>query len=127
MIHEDITDKILKAFYIVYNELGTGFLESVYRNAMYILLKEMELKCDAEIPIAVWFRGQKVGDFRADLLVEKAVIVELKACKAIDASHIAQTIHYLRATGIEVGLLLNFGPKPEFKRLVKTVNPCLSA
>ncbi len=127
MIHEDVTDKILKAFYLVYNELGAGFPESVYRNAMEIVLREMGLQCDVEMPITVWFRGQKAGDFRADLLVEKVIIIELKACKAIDATHIAQTIHYLRATGVEVGLLLNFGPKPEFKRLIKTIDPCLSA
>ena len=120
MIHGGITDSILGVFYDVYNELGSGFLESVYANAMGIVFQERDILFEQEININVHFHEKVVGVFRADFLVEKKVIVELKACKSIDKSHIAQTINYLRATGMEVGLLLNFGPKPEFKRLAKS-------
>ena len=118
MKHGEITEKIIGAFYEVYNELGPGFLESVYRNAMVIALQEQSLQCETEKSIQVHFRGQIIGDFRADLVVGDCVIVELKACKALDNMHIAQTLNYLRATRTEVGMLLNFGPKAEFKRLV---------
>ena len=114
----EVTQKIIGVFYEVYNELGQGFLESVYENAMGIALKEAGLDTVQQAPVTVRFRGQLVGDFRADLLVQRAVIVELKAAKAIDSAHEAQLLNYLKATEIEVGLLLNFGPKPEFKRLV---------
>ncbi|RMG66128.1 MAG: GxxExxY protein [Calditrichaeota bacterium] len=118
MKHKLITDLILKAFFEVYNELGGGFLESVYENALLIALKERGLQVEQQKPIQVYFRGNQVGEFRADLVVNNAVVVELKATKAIDQSHIAQLMNYLKATDIEVGLLLNFGEKPEFKRLV---------
>jgi len=112
MKHEEITRRIIKVFYDVYNELGRGFLESVYEQAMAIALREGGLAVTQQAPITVHFRGHLVGDFRADLLVEGAVIVELKAARAIDVAHQAQLMNYLRATEIEVGLLLNFGPKP---------------
>jgi len=118
MKHSDITEQIIAAFYEVYNELGSGFLESVYRNSMAIALREFDIQCEMEKPVQVGFRGQVVGDFRADLFVAESVIVELKACKAIEDAHVAQTLNYLRATGVEVGLLLNFGPKAELKRLI---------
>jgi GxxExxY protein len=115
--HQDLTRKIIGVFYEVYNELGHGFLESVCEAAMLIALREAGLKAEPQMPIAVYFRGNRVGDFRADLMVENAVLLELKAARALDSSHEAQLLNYLRATEIEVGLLLNFGTKPEFKRL----------
>lgn len=118
LLHKNVTEVILKAFYEVYNELGPGFLESVYGNALSVVFAEKGIKAEAEKPINVVFRGKDIGDFRADFLVEDKVIVELKVAKAIDEMHEAQLLNYLKATEIEVGLLLNFGKKPEFKRLV---------
>ena len=116
--HGALTEKIIGVFYEVYNELGHGFLESVYENAMGIALRQTGLSAVQQAPIRVAFRGQLVGDFRADLMVEGSVLIELKACRAIEPAHEAQLLNYLRATELEVGLLLNFGPKPEFKRFV---------
>jgi len=93
-------------------------LEAVYREAMMIALTQSGLKAESEVPLRVWFRGQKIGSFKADLIVEGVVILELKAARALDSSHEAQILNYLRATEIEVGLLFNFGPKPSFKRQV---------
>ena len=111
-----LTDKIIGTFYDVYNELGAGFLESVYENSLVIALRENSFEVKQQISIPVWFRGQSVGDFVADLLVENKVILELKAVRTIDESHRAQLLNYLRATKIEVGLLLNFGQSAEFRR-----------
>ena len=116
--HKDITDKIIRVFYEVYNELGHGFLESVYERSLEIALNSLDLKVSRQIQIPVWFRGKPVGDFTADMLIENSVLLELKAARALDTSHQAQLLNYLRATEIEVGLLLNFGLKPEFKRLI---------
>ena len=116
--HSEITDKIIKVFFEVYNELGHGFLESVYERSLEIALASLGLKVCRQIQIPVWFRGQPVGDFTADMLVADCVLLELKAARALDSSHQAQLLNYLRATEIEVGLLLNFGLKPEFKRLI---------
>ena len=116
--HSEITDKIIKVFFEVYNELGHGFLESVYERSLEIGLASLGLKVCRQIQIPVWFRGQPVGDFTADMLVADCVLLELKAARALDSSHQAQLLNYLRATEIEVGLLLNFGLKPEFKRLI---------
>lgn len=113
-----ITEKIIGVFYEVYNELGHGFLESVYEASMAIALREAGVHVVQQAPVTVYFRGQLVGDFRADLLVGDEVIVELKAARAIESAHEAQLMNYLRATRIEVGLLMNFGPKAEFKRFV---------
>lgn len=118
MLHHDLTEKIIGVFYDVYNELGHGFLESVYETAMVVALREKGLQVEQQVEIPVWFRGQKIGTFYADLLVERVVIVELKAVRSIDPSHEAQLLHYLRATEIELGLLLNFGVKPEIKRKI---------
>jgi GxxExxY protein len=115
--HRDLTDLIIGTFYEVYNELGFGFLESVYEEAMIIALEAKGLKVGQQVPIPVWFRERKIGNFEADLIVENVVILELKAVKLIDEAHKAQLLNYLRATEIEVGLLLNFGQRPEFKRL----------
>lgn len=129
--HQELTKEIIGLFYQVYNELGYGFLESVYENAMAVALREAGLRAVQQLPITVRFRGQNVGDFRPDLLVEDAVIVELKAASGVDSVHEAQLLNYLRATSIEVGLLFNFGPKPQFKRLVlaneRKVNPQINA
>lgn len=114
--HGELTEKIIGIFYDVYNELGSGFLEAVYRDAMLIALRQAGLNAEKEVAVPVWFRGFQIGEYRADLVVEGKVILELKAARAIDAKHEAQLLHYLRATEIEVGLLLNFGAKPEFKR-----------
>ena len=107
----DLTEKIIGVFFEVYNELGYGFLESVYEEAMCIALLDSGLKVERQFPTPVWFRGRQIGDFRADLLIEGKVL------KSIDPSHEAQLLHYLRATEIEVGLLFNFGPKAQFRRL----------
>ena len=131
--HGDITQKIIRVFYDVYNELGYGFLESVYEKSLEVALNSTNLKVCRQIEIPVQFRGHRVGNFIADLLVEDSVLLELKAARSLDTSHTAQLLNYLRATDIEVGLLLNFGLKPEFKRLLfdnnrKAIreNPCLS-
>ena len=118
MLHHQLTEKIIGVFYTVYNELGHGFLESVYEAAMVIALEEAGLKVQRQVEIPVWFRGRQIGTFFADLLVEAVVIVELKAVRSIDPSHEAQLLHYLRATEIELGLLLNFGVRPEIKRKI---------
>ena len=115
--HYDLTRAVIGCAFEVSNELGAGFLESVYESAMLVALKETGISAESQRSIEVTFRGQTVGTFYADLLVEDKVIVELKAAKAIAPEHQAQVINYLNATGIEVGLLLNFGnPKLEYKR-----------
>ncbi|MBX7062447.1 MAG: GxxExxY protein [Pyrinomonadaceae bacterium] len=116
--HFDLTEKIIGTFYDVYNELGYGFLESVYERSLAIALRANGLEVLEQVAIPVHFRGNLVGDFAADLLVNGIVLLELKAARAIDQAHVAQLLNYLKATDVEVGLLLNFGPKPEFKRLV---------
>ena len=114
--HKDITDLIIRAFYTVYNTLGYGFLEKVYERAMVIELSKLGLKVIAQAPIVVTYDGQPVGDYNADLLVEDCVIVELKAIRTLAPENEAQLLNYLKATIHEVGLLLNFGPKPQIKR-----------
>ena len=115
--HRQLTELVIGTFYEVYNELGFGFLETVYEEAMVLALQEKGLRIQQQVPINVWFRGKQIGDFIADLIVENAVIIELKAVRAINEAHIAQLLNYIRATEIEVGLLLNFGQRPEFKRM----------
>lgn len=115
--HRELTDLIIGTFYEVYNELGFGFLESVYEEAMMIALQARNLKAKQQTPISVWFRGKIVGNFTADLVIENAIIIELKAVRTLEEVHKAQLLNYLRATDVEVGLLLNFGHRPEFKRL----------
>jgi GxxExxY protein len=115
--HQEVTNKILHAFFkVVYLQLGYGFMEKVYENALAITLRQSGLKVQQQCPISVFFRNEIIGEYFADLLVEEAVIVELKACVKIAPEHEAQLLNYLRATPYEVGLLLNFGPKPEFAR-----------
>jgi len=117
--HKDITDKILHAFFkVVYAELGYGFLEKVYQNSMAIALRSMGLNVQEQVRIAVHFQGQIVGEYFADLVVEDKVIIELKAASRLLVDHEAQLLNYLRATPYEVGLVLNFGPKPDFRRKI---------
>ncbi len=115
--YSDITDKILHAFFrVVYPGLGYGFLEKVYENALAIALRQMGLKVEQQAEILVYFAGEVVGEYYADLLVEGCVLIELKAAQNIAPEHEAQLLNYLRATPYEVGLLLNFGSKPDFRR-----------
>lgn len=116
--HGALAEKIIGVFYDVYNELGYGFLESVYEASLCLALQEAGLTVERQVAIPVWFRGRKVGEFRADLRVNGFVLLELKCSRVLDVAHEAQLLHYLKATEIEVGLLLNFGEKPQFKRLV---------
>lgn len=116
--YREITDIILKAFYEVYNELGTGFLESVYERALTIVLKNYGLEVENQKDIPVFFRGQNIGHFKTDIIVNGKIVLELKAVSQMDRGNEAQIINYLKASFLEVGLLLNFGKKPEFKRFV---------
>src|SRR3954447_25587098 len=117
LLHEKVTESIIGVFYDVYNELGYGFLESGYQRSLVIALQEAGLKVEQQKSIPVRFRDQVVGEYFADLVVNDVVILELKACRSLDRSHEAQLLHYLKATDAEVGLLLNFGERPQFKRL----------
>lgn len=120
MIHSDLTGKIIGCAFDVSNELGAGFLESVYENAMVIALSDTGIPVRAQAPIGVRFRGRPVGDFYADLLVDEKVIVELKAIPSLTPQNEAQIINYLNATGIPVGLLINFGnPKLQYRRFTR--------
>jgi len=118
--HSDITNVIIKAYYNVYNKLGFGFLEKVYENSMMIELKKLGLKCYKQVPIKVYYDNETVGDYYADIVVENVVIIELKAAKSLCEEHEIQLVNYLKATDVEVGLLLNFGKGTEFKRKVLT-------
>jgi GxxExxY protein len=131
--HFDLTEKIIGVFYDVYNELGHGFLESTYAEALVVALGQSGLSVAREVPVPVWFRGRKVGQYYADLVVEGLVLFELKAGRTLESTHEAQLLHYLCATEVEVGLLLNFGLRPQFRRLLfdnarKKIreNPCES-
>jgi len=116
--HQAITEKIINSFYTVYNILGYGFLEKVYENAMLIELRKTGLDVVPQAPIKVFYNDQIVGEYFADLIVGNSVIVELKATAKLSVEHEAQLLNYLKATKHEVGLLLNYGPKPELKRKV---------
>jgi len=118
--HSEITDKIIKAFYNVYNKLGYGFLEKVYEHAMLIELPKFGLSCQNQFPIKVYYDNKAIGDYFADIIVNDVVIVELKAAESLCSEHECQLINYLKATELEVGLLLNFGKEPHFKRKVLT-------
>lgn len=120
LLHRDITNKIIKAFYNVYNSLGYGFLEKVYENAMMIELRKMDLQVQKQVPIKVYYEEQLVGQYYADIMVEKTIIVELKAAEGLCEEHEFQLINYLKATELEIGLLINFGKTPQFKRKIFT-------
>jgi GxxExxY protein len=116
--HGEITRKIIGVFFDVFNELGHGFLESFYQKSLELALTDAGINVRRKIEVPVWFRSSSVGNFEADMMVESCVLLELKAVRCLDSSHEAQLLNYLRATDIEVGLLLNFGLNPEFKRLI---------
>ena len=130
LLEAELTERVIGVFYSVYNELGHGFLESVYENAFTSALRESGLHIVQQAPIAVRFRGVLVGEFKADLLVEDRLVFELKAVSQLGQTHEVQLVNYLKAAGIPVGLLFNFGPKPQFKRRILAnshPNPRLSA
>lgn len=118
LLLSDVTDEIISLFYKVYNRLGYGFLEQVYQNALYYELCKNGFECSVQKDINVYYDGKRVGSYRADIVVNNLIILELKAAEEIHEAHINQLTNYLKATDVEVGLLLNFGKKPEFKRRV---------
>ncbi|HAS41039.1 MAG TPA: GxxExxY protein [Microscillaceae bacterium] len=120
LLHKEITDLVIKAYYEVYNELGYGFLEKVYQNAMYLELQKKNFQVEAQKQIKVYYKGLVVGTYYADLMVNQKVILELKASEVLVYENELQLLNYLRATKMEVGLLLNFGKKAEFRRLIFT-------
>ena len=122
MLNKEITSTVLKVYYDVYNELGYGFLEKVYHNAMFYELQQQGLYVESQKPIKVYYKEKQVGEYYADLVINDSVIVELKASEALVYENEVQLINYLRATDVEVGLLLNFGKKPEYKRKIFTNN-----
>jgi len=122
LLYKETTDKIIKCFYNVYNELGHGFLEAIYENSLVILLREEGLKVEQQKDLIVKFKNVIVGKYKTDLIVNGKIILELKAAKKIAPEHEAQLLNYLKATNMELGLLLNFGIKPEFKRFIFSNN-----
>ena len=117
-LHSEITEKIITSFFKVYNRLGYGFLEKVYENALLIELRKERLECLPQIAVKVFYEEAQVGYYMADIIVEDLVIIEIKAAEGLCEQHEAQLTNYLRATDKEVGMLLNFGKKPEFRRKV---------
>ena len=119
-LHQDITERIIQCFYEVYNTLGYGFLEKVYERAMLHELTRSGLQVQGQVPVTVHYKGEDVGDYFADIVVNDLVILELKAAEAVVEEHELQLINYLKATNMEIGLLLNFGRKPEVRRKIFT-------
>ena len=118
ILEKELTDKIIKSFYNVYNKLGYGFLEKVYEKSFIIELTKQDIDCESQRPIDVYYEDLKVGEYFADIIVEDRVIIELKAAESLKKEHEAQLYNYLKATNIEVGLLFNFGKEPQFKRMI---------
>lgn len=118
LIHKGLTDQILKCYFLVYNRLGYGFLEKIYQNALCYELTLIGLEIFREQPLKVYYRDKLMGEYFADIVVQNQVILEIKAVETLIQAHEAQLLNYLKATRIEVGLLLNFGAKPQFKRRV---------
>lgn len=118
MKHEALTEKLIGIFYTLYNELGHGFLESIYQRGYAFMLEDEGITFTEQAPVRVVHRGRDLGEFRMDLIVENLVLVEFKAVKTLDVSHEKQVFNYLKATNIEVGLLFNFGPRAQIKRLL---------
>lgn len=118
ILYRDLTEKIIKCFYNVYNELGGGFLESVYENSLTIEFESIGLSFESQKNINVFYKNDLVGEFIADMVVDNKILIEIKAVSILSPLHKAQLINYLRATGIKVGLLVNFGNKLEFKRVI---------
>lgn len=119
-LHKELSQKVLRAFYNVYNRMGFGFAEKVYENSLLIELRSYGLKCEKQKPINVYYGSEKVGEYYADIVVDDSIILELKAASGIAEEHETQLFNYLRATDAEVGYLLNFGEKPQFKRILFT-------
>ena len=117
-MHSEKTEIIIRCFYKVYNTLGYGFLEKVYENAFYYELTQNGLQVERQKPIKVIYEGIVIGDFIADLMVDGIIIIELKAIESLSTQHECQIVNYIKATNTDVGLLLNFGKKPEIKRKV---------
>ncbi|HCE41934.1 MAG TPA: GxxExxY protein [Lentisphaeria bacterium] len=117
-LFKETTEKIIKCFYKVFDELGSGFLESIYERALLIELKACGLNAESQVPLKVKYKGAVIGEFKADIVVDNKVIIEIKAVSSIANEHEAQLINYLRATGIRIGLLVNFGDKIEFLRRI---------
>ena len=120
MLHEELSNKVIGAFYTVYNELGYGYLEKVFENALRIELKKAGLQVEQQKKIDVYYESEIVGEYYADLVVNGLIILELKAADLLAPEHEAQLINYLKGTKMELGLLFNFGPKPEFRRRILT-------
>ena len=118
MLYKEKTENIIKAFYTVYNKLGYGFLEKVYENALIIELRSMGFNCKNQFPIKVFYKEEQVGKYYADIIVDDEIILELKAMENLCEEHEYQLINYLKATEIELGLLFNFGKRPEFRRKI---------
>ena len=116
--HGELSEQLISIFFSLYNELGHGFLESIYEQAFSVVLAENKIFFERQVAIPVRFHGQVIGEFRADLLVERKVLIELKTGRDIDQAWEKQLLNYLRATDIEVGLLFNFGPNAQFRRYV---------
>ena len=122
LLHKELSDVIISSFYTVYNALGYGFLEKVYENALYLELNNRGLHCEKQKPIKVYYDQKIVGEYFADMIVENTIILELKAAESLMTEHEVQLINYLKATEIEIGMLLNFGKNPSFKRKIFTNN-----
>ena len=120
ILHKELTNKILGCFYTVYNTLGFGFLEKVYENAMMVELYKQRIYAEKQRPISVYYSESVVGEYFADIIVKDTIIIELKAAECLIEEHELQLINYLKATDKEIGLLLNFGERPEFKRKIFT-------
>lgn len=120
LLYSEITESILSRFFHVYNILGYGFLEKVYENALALTLRKTGRSVSQQVPIKVFFEETLVGDYFTDIIVDNAVVVEVKAAEGLHDVHEAQLLNYLKATDLEVGLLLNFGEKPQFKRRIFT-------
>ena len=116
--YEELSKKVIAAAYEVHNELGHGFLEKVYKNALAAELKDAGVKCNLEVPLQVSYRGTIVGEYAADIVVDNKIIVEVKAVSKLNPAHEVQLVNYLKATGLTVGLLINFGESVQVKRRV---------
>lgn len=116
--HKELSEKIIAAAYAVHKELGQGFVEKIYKNALEIELRENSIKCNSEVPLNVSYHGQVIGDYFADLVVDNKIIVEIKAVSDLMPAHEVQLVNYLKATGLQVGLLINFGQSVKVKRRI---------
>jgi GxxExxY protein len=116
--HRELSEKIISAAYAVHKELGYGFIEKVYKNALAVELQEKGLKCSVEVPLRVLYHGKTVGDYAADMIVEDKIIVEIKAVSDLAPIHEVQLVNYLKATGLQIGLLINFGESVKVKRRI---------